>query len=237
MSHNEFCERYKCLLDRVRVSASVKEVCQLVAASYRVQKEMHVGKTQMYSTERGLQLAEEWRNQLRTNSARILQQWWRGYLQRKEAILTIQRWWRYELRNRAAAKLQRWWKRRLFVRQVKLHSKKLSKSIATVKRVLLRWALKKRGAKIRAQRRRRAIAIVNPVTRVVSSPERNSVNRIIFSPERSPTWPGKISPCKINSSKCSSPGLVLHLPRSSLFFKDGVISIRQPPSVQMHFLY
>jgi myosin heavy subunit len=225
MSHEEFASRYQYLSSsRGDRKIDAKDICRQIAENYpQMASEIRVGNSQMYTTEKGIELAERWKLQIRNQAASVVQRWWRERLCRRKAAETIQKWWRTVLVIRAANKVKRWWKRKRSTAQLLSKVGEICKSVRIVQRTVRRWL-----ARVRATRQLRAqISCPSPVA-VVHIVADESLNDSNASSKVSLNWAENNNCAK----RTQSPSLIsLQLSRINYFYSVGVISIRRPPSV------
>ena len=224
MSHEEFATRYQYLsTSRGNCKIDAKEICRRIAENYpQMASEIRVGNSQMYATEKGIELAERWKLQIRNQAASIVQRWWRERLRRRKAAETIQNWWRTCLAIRAANKVKRWWKKKRSNAQLLSKVGQISKSVRIVQRTVRRWL-----ARVRANRQLCAqISCPSPVAHIVADQE--NLDDSNASSKVSLNWAENNNCAK----STQSPSLIsIQLSRINYFYSVGVISIRRPPSV------
>lgn len=230
MSHEEFATRYQYLSSSRRDrNLDAKEICRRISENYpQMASEVRVGNSQMYATEKGIEMAERWKLQVRNQAASIVQRWWREHLRRQKAAVTIQNWWRTIVVVRAANKVKRWWKRKRSTAQLLLKVGQISNSIRVVQRTVRRWLARVRAR--RAIRQLRAqISCPPPVAQIDENwCDSNTTLKVV-----SLNWAENNNCAK----PTQSPSLIsLQLSRLNYFYSVGVISIRRPPSVFYSFL-
>ena len=227
MSHEEFATRYQYLSASRRAPImDAKEICRRISENYpQIASEVRVGNSQMYATEKGIEMAERWKLQIRNQAASIVQRWWRERLRRKKAAVTIQNWWRMIVVIRAANKVKRWWKRKRSAAQLLSKVRQICNSVRIVQRTVRRWL-----ARVRAIRQLRAqISCPSPVTQMVAHENLCDSNATF-----------KVSLNWAENNNCAKPTqsmslISLQLSRLNYFYSVGVISIRRPPTVFYHF--
>lgn len=259
MSHEEFISRYRLLIGKDRCEGiEPLEMCQRIIESYQMDAEIRVGKTLVYATEYGIELAEQWKERTRHTRATTIQRWWKQKIERKRAAQTIQNWWRARRRNLATSKVQRWWRKKLANKKLlmnlsrilaaskvqtwwrkKLANKRLLvnlshfvKSARLVKRAVHRWVQAKKLAKrIKKNQNDNVKQVENnnveqvennnvkPVSLVKTSVIKNSASQPTIE---------KIHEKLNEFQNFKTSELSFSLPRTTLFYKDGVVSIRRP---------
>jgi len=284
MNHEEFASRYRLLIGSRRCEGiELLETCQRIVESYQMDAEIRVGKTLIYATEHGVELAERWKDRTRDVAAANIQRWWKLKMERKRAAQKIQRWWRARRRTKAASKLQSWWRKKLANKKLmtnlsrllaaskvqtwwkkklsnkklmtnlirllaaskvqtwwrkKLSNKKLlvnlshlAKSARLVKRTVRRWVKAKKLAK----------HIKQTQNNNLKQYQNNNIEAV--SPvEKSPVDNGQDQPTvekineKLNELHLKTAELSCSLPRATLFYKDGVVSIRRPFPMRANFI-
>ncbi|EFX86964.1 hypothetical protein DAPPUDRAFT_307123 [Daphnia pulex] len=230
MSHEEFATRYQYLSSSRRDrNLDAKEICRRISENYpQMASEVRVGNSQMYATEKGIEMAERWKLQVRNQAASIVQRWWREHLRRQKAAVTIQNWWRTIVVVRAANKVKRWWKRKRSAAQLLLKVGQISNSVRVVQRTVRRWLARVRAR--RAIRQLRAqISCPPPVAQIDENwCDSNATLKVV-----SLNWAENNNCAK----PTQSPSLIsLQLSRLNYFYSVGVISIRRPPSVRARFI-
>ena len=220
MSHEEFASRYQYLsTNRRDRPTDAKEICCRIVKSYEKMKgEIHVGNSQMYATEHGIELAERWKLRIRHQAASVVQRWWREKLHRKKAATAIQIWWRTILQTRAANKVKRWWKRKCSTSKTLAKVGQIYRSVRIIQRAVRRWL------KVQAVKRNSQISSSLLIQTVQVVPVECH---------------GEEVQCSINwveNNNCAkstqTPALIsLQLSRTNIFYSDGIISIRRPPKV------
>lgn len=221
MSHEEFASRYQYLsTNRRDRPTDAKEICRRIVKSYeKMAQEVHVGNSQMYTTEHGIELAERWKLRIRNQAASIVQRWWRERLRRKKAAMTLQHWWRTILKTRAVNKVKRWWKRKHSTSETLSKVGQICRSVRIIQRTVRRWL------KVKAIRRNSQISSP-PLVPVVEAVVVEC--RVDLEVQVSPNW--------VENNNCAKPArppnlIALQLARTNFFYSDGIISIRRPPKV------
>lgn len=211
MSHEEFATRYKFLV-RTRPGGDEDslELCRRIVSTYsKMGEEIRVGNGQVYATEHGVEMAEQWKNYVRGQAASVIQTWWREHLRRKRAAILIQCWWRRTLQIRAAVRLQMWWRKKKDNRRMLSNLSHMCRSVRIIQRAARRWIeIKKKAA---------------------------SSSTIPPKPIEEPLIVVTATPNKPASRNPSGPlGLIsLQLSRTHFFYSDGVISMRRPTAVNI----
>lgn len=225
MSHEEFASRYQYLSTKRRNEpADTIEICCEITGSYvQLANEIRVGKSQMYATEQGIELAERWKLRIRHQAASVVQRWWRERLRRQRAAVTLQNWWRTVLQIRAANKVKRWWKRKRTTAQILSKVRQICVSVRTVQRTIRRWLIRVRAT--RQKTAQIALLSADSVVQVVADEICDEHDAKL-----------QVSPKRTENNNCAkspqSPSLIsLQLSRSNFFYSVGVISIRRPPTV------
>lgn len=235
MSHKEFADRYKYLsTNRWVKPIDAKEVCRQIVGSYtKMEGEIHVGNSQIYATEHGIELVERWKLRLRNQAASVVQRWWREYLHRKKSAIVIQQWWRTILTIRAANKVKRWWKRKTSTAKTLLKVGQISHSVRIIQRTVRRWLKVQAIKRSLEEKRRLSMLIPEPVTPEPPVLELNTkITPEIVKFPVSPDWVDNNNCAKSTKPTRLTPSLIsLQLSRTSFFYSEGVISIRRPPTV------
>lgn len=229
MSHEEFASRYKYLsTKRPKEPIEAIEICREITESYvQLENEIRVGKSQMYATEKGIELAERWKFRIRQQAACVVQRWWRERLRRQKAAVTLQNWWRTVVQTRAVNRVKRWWKRKRSTAQILSKVRQICVSVRIVQRTVRRWLIHTRAA-----RQKRA---------QISLPSTDSVAQVIADESCDHDVKLQVSPKWGENNNCAkltqSPNLIsLQLSRANFFYSVGVISIRRPPTVRARFI-
>lgn len=224
MSHEEFASRYKYLsTKRPKEPIEAIEICREITESYvQLENEIRVGKSQMYATEKGIELAERWKFRIRQQAACVVQRWWRERLRRQKAAVTLQNWWRTVVQTRAVNRVKRWWKRKRSTAQILSKVRQICVSVRIIQRTVRRWLIHTRAA-----RQKRA---------QISLPSTDSVAQVIADESCDHDVKLQVSPKWGENNNCAkltqSPNLIsLQLSRANFFYSVGVISIRRPPTV------
>lgn len=232
MSHEEFAERYR-FLSTVRPveTTDAKEICRLIVDSYtQMEGEIRVGNSQIYATEHGIELAEQWKLRIRSQAASIIQRRWREHLRRKKAAVVIQRWLRMIIKTRAANKIKNWWLRKRSTAKTLSKIGQIFRSVRVIQRTVRRWlSMKAFKRNLEELKRKSCVLISETVALEPSIPavKCDDVPKVAF--RVSPNWMDNNNCAK---STRSSPSLIsLQLSRTNFFYSEGIISIRRPPTV------
>lgn len=223
MSHEEFAQRYGFLVG-MKQATDAREVCLRIVQAYpKMDGEIRVGKGQIYATEHGIELIEQWKEYVRSQAAGQIQRWWRTHLQRKRAAHLIQCWWRRVRQIRAAKKVQLWWRRKRSKALLLARLSKLCASVRIIQRAVRRWLLAKRTVSVRP-----------PTPALTLEPSRETAMERAQMPESHLDTSPPLPSARQASEKLAHPlGLLsLQLSRSHFFYSDGVISIRRPTTVR-----
>lgn len=215
MSHEEFATRYKFLVGtRSRGDEDPLELCRRIVSTYpKMGEDIRVGNGQVYATEHGVEMAEQWKNYVRGQAASVIQTWWREHLRRKRAAILIQCWWRRTLQIRAAVRLQMWWRKKRDNRRMISNLSRMCRSVRIIQRAARRWIEMKKKATCSTTLPKPVENVEEPLIVVTATPNK-PVNR-------NPSGPlGLIS---------------LQLSRTHFFYSDGVISMRRPTAVNILF--
>ena len=256
MSHEEFKSRYQLVLGRLRCERMKPLViCQRIIESCHLGVEIRVGKNLVYATEHGIELAERWKDRTRQISASIIQRWWKRNMERKQAAKMIQRWWRARRRMLAASKVQNWWRKKLANKKLLMNLNRLLaaskvqiwwrgrlakkrllvnlsrfvKSARLVKRVVHQWVRAKKLAKhIKQIQNNNVKQAQNNNVKPVSPVELSSTDSSSSQSSQSSQPAVETINKRLNEFHLQTSELSFSLPRSNLFYKDGVVSIRRP---------
>lgn len=232
MSHEEFADRYR-FLSTVRPieTTDAKEICRLIVSSYtQMDGEIRVGNSQIYATEHGIELAEQWKLRIRNQAASIVQRWWREHLRKKRAAIVLQRWMRMIIKTRAANKIKHWWSRKRSTAKTLSKIGQIFRSVRVIQRNVRRWlSIKAFRRNLKELKRKSCVLITEPVASETFVPAVNSdaIPQVTF--QVSPNWIDNNNCAK--STRPSLSLISLQLSRTSFFYSEGIISIRRPPTV------
>lgn len=242
MSHKEFAARYNLLVDRKQYQRiEPLEKCQRIIQSCQIREEIRVGKSLVYATEHGIELAERWKERTLRIHATVIQRWWKENMVKKRAAQIIQSWWRNRRRSAAAWKLQLWWRKKRSNRTLLINLSHFVRSVRTVKKALIRWVRAKQMAKRLQQieetdENKNENNKENKNDKEVKEIEENEPSCSFIDLIESQTA-AKMSNPKLTSNEFPFETSELHLslPRTNLFYSAGVISIRRPFPIRANF--
>lgn len=217
MSHEEFATRYQFLVGGPRTN-DARELCRRIVQAYsKMGEEIRVGNGQIYATEHGVEMAEQWKNYVRGQAASVIQRCWREHMRRKQAALLIQCWWRRMRQDRAARKVQAWWRKKCSTLVMLSRLRRICRSVRIIQRSVRCWLHKKRSA----------IDLPTLSTSVLPAHVEQSLHVSVESAASSPTTAQRVCQCVSNPTSLVS----LQLSRKHFFYSDGVVSIRRPNQV------
>lgn len=218
MSLEEFASRYRFLMSSRGGWIDTQELCQLIVRSYdRMSNEIRVGQTQIYATECGVELIEQWKQRTRHQMASVIQRWWREIVERRQAAETIQRWWRLVLRRKAAIRLQNWWRRKQNARLIVVNLQKLCLSVRIVQRAFRRWFHVRQRRKMLLFRQQEAFKL-QELAKADEKTE-DTECQVVIAPEKTENVQSAI--------QVRLPGNQV-LKRFDYFYADGIVTIRRP---------